>query len=215
MKMKIGIVTEVSTSLRNKDIVSGMEKIGKPFFNLGMKGVEGEPELSIVETGFLSALLLNTGSVDFIIGGCGTGQGYANCVIQYPGVVCGLVNDPLNAWLFPQINDGNCVSLALNKDYGWAGDVNLSFILKELFAVESGGGYPEHRKAPQKIIRSRMQQISISTHFSFIEIIDRISQYDDTVLRNVLTFPGVMDFIRENAVDETLCACTEAAYRSL
>lgn len=180
-----------------------------------MKGVEGEQELSIVETGFLTGLLLNLDCVDFVIGGCGTGQGYMNCAVQYPKVVCGLVNDPLNAWLFPQINAGNCVSLALNKDYGWAGDVNLSIIIRELFHAPLSGGYPEHRKIPQQIIRKRMQNISIATHLSFLEILDRLDQYDNSVLRRTLTFPGIIPFIVENHRNEELYRKVAEIYDSL
>ncbi len=73
----------------------------------------------------MSALLLNLKAVDFVVGGCGTGLGYLNAVMQYPGVFCGHLLTPLDAFLFARINAGNCVSLALNQGYGWAGDVNL------------------------------------------------------------------------------------------
>lgn len=41
---------------------------------------------------------------------------------------CGLIQSPLDAWLFGQINGGNCISLALNFGYGWATDINLWFV---------------------------------------------------------------------------------------
>ena len=202
--VKVAILTEVSTRNRNTDIMKAVEGLPHTFYNLGMKGIEGEPELSIVETGFLSGLLLNLGCVDFVIGGCGTGQGYMNCAAQYPGVVCGLLDDPLNAWLFPQINAGNCVSLALNKDYGWAGEQNLIFILRELFSVESGGGYPEHRKIPQKRIRERMQTVSQISHYSMEEILKRMKGMEPELLKNALTFPGIMQFIEQNYKNEKI-----------
>lgn len=191
--MRIAIITEVSTSARNPDVMAALEAVadGHRIFNVGMKGQE-DPELTIVETGFLSGLLLNLGACDLVIGGCGTGQGYMNCAAQYPGVVCGLLDDPLSAFLFPQINDGNCISLALNKGYGWGGNVNLGFILERLLAAPRGAGYPDHRKEPQKEIRRRMKQVNAATHLSFEEILDRL---DEPLLRNALLFPGVYDFI--------------------
>ena len=66
---------------------------------------------------------------------------------------CGHILNPLDAWLFAQINDGNCISLALNQGYGWAGDVNLRFIFDAYFRVERGSGYPPHRQAPQRASR--------------------------------------------------------------
>jgi ribose 5-phosphate isomerase RpiB len=193
--MKIGVVTEVSTVGKNKDILAALDGFGFKVFNLGMKNEPNEPELTIVETGFLSALLLNLKCVDLVVGGCGTGQGYLNCVLQYPGVVCGLVLDPTDAWLFPQINGGNCISLALNKGFGWAGDVTLKFIFEKLFSVEPGGGYPEHRVVSQQKIRAKLKRVSQLVHPSFDEIIEKM---DEEVLRGVLTFPGIFKFLSDN-----------------
>lgn len=198
--MRIAVITEVSTVSRNKDIMAALEDLGYQALNVGMKGDAGEAELSIVESGFLTGLLLNLDCVDLVIGGCGTGQGYMNCALQYPGVVCGLINDPLNAYLFPQINNGNAVSLALNKDYGWGGEVNLRFIIEKLLSAPRGGGYPAHRAEPQKIIRAKMAKVNSVTHRSFMEILQKI---DAKLLENSLKFPGVRDIIEKNA-DHTL-----------
>jgi hypothetical protein len=70
--------------------------------------------------------------------------------LQYSGVVCGYILTPLDAWLFTQINRGNCISLALNQGYGWAGDINLKFIFDRIFSVEKGSDYPAHRKEPHQ-----------------------------------------------------------------
>ncbi len=126
--MKIAIISETSAGDRNPDIISALDGRGHEVFNVGMKKGGTEPQLGYTETGFLTGLLLHTGRVDFVVGGCGTGQGYLDSAMQYPGVFAGLVLDSLDAWLFTQINGGNCLSLALNKGYGWAGDVNLKFI---------------------------------------------------------------------------------------
>lgn len=53
-----------------------------------------KPELSYRHTGLMTAILLNLKRVDFVVGGCGTGQGYLNSAMQYPGVFCGhILND--------------------------------------------------------------------------------------------------------------------------
>jgi len=80
--------------------------------------------------------------------------------MQYPGVVCGLITDPLDAWLFSQINAGNCVSLALNKGYGWAGEINLRFVFEKLFQDKTGSGYPEQAKESQENSRRELARIS-------------------------------------------------------
>ena len=91
--------------------------------------------------------------------------------MQYPGVVCGLILGPLDAWLFAQINAGNCLSLALNQGYGWAGNVNLRFIFDRLFSVERGAGYPAHRKEPQREGRQALELVSLAAHKPFAEIV--------------------------------------------
>ena len=42
-----------------------------------------------------------------------------------PGVFCGLVIDPTDAFLFAQINDGNAISMPYAKGFGWAAELNL------------------------------------------------------------------------------------------
>ena len=123
--MKIAVITEGSTKHHNADVMKALEGMGHEVFNLGMKNVDGEPDLTYMETGLMTAIALNLKAVDFVVGGCGTGQGYMNAVLQYPGVFCGLIMDPVEAFLYSQVNAGNCISLQLNKGYGGiGGDLN-------------------------------------------------------------------------------------------
>jgi ribose 5-phosphate isomerase RpiB len=191
--MRIAVVTEVSTKEKNALVLAALDGRGHEVRNLGMRGVDGEPELLYTSTGFLAGVLLGSGSVDLVVGGCGTGQGFLNSAMQYPGVSCGLIESPLDAWLFVQINGGNCLSLALNKGFGWAGDVNIRFIFDRFFGAERGCGYPEHRKAPQQRARAILEQVSVTAHRPMPEIVGSI---DDIVARPALTFPGVMEFLR-------------------
>jgi len=197
--MRIAVINETSAADKNKDIIAALGGFGHEIINAGMKKSGGAPELTYIETGLLGAILLNTGAVDFVIGGCGTGQGFLNSVMQYPNVFCGLIQEPLDAWLFSQINGGNCISLALNKGYGWAGDINLNFIFEKLFSVEFGCGYPEHRKESQRQSRIRLHDISEKSHLPFIEIIKNL---DVNILENVLNFPGVRDLL---CIDNHYC----------
>ena len=129
-----------------------------------------KPELMYTHTGLMTAILLHLKRVDFVVGGCGTGQGYLHSAMQYPGVFCGHILNALDAWLFTQINGGNCISLALNQGYGWAADVNLRFIFDRIFSVESGCGYPRHRQASQRESRETLEGVSRLTHRPFGEI---------------------------------------------
>lgn len=190
--MKIAIINETSAADRNADILAALSNRDHEIYNVGMKKSGTKPELQYIHTGLLSALLLNLQKVDLVVGGCGTGIGFMNSAMQYPGVFCGLITQPLDAWLFAQINAGNCISLALNQGYGWASDVNLGFIFDRFFSVEQGRGYPEHRREPQAKSRETLITISDTTHKDMAEIIRSLPE---NIVRPVLEYPGVCDLI--------------------
>ena len=190
--MKIAVITEGSTKHHNADVMKALEGMGHEVFNLGMKNVDGEPDLTYMETGLMTAIALNLKAVDFVVGGCGTGQGYMNAVLQYPGVFCGLIMDPVEAFLYSQVNAGNCISLQLNKGYGGiAGDLNVKYILEKLFNDTYGQGYPAARKAVQVDARKRLETLSQQSHRPMTEILKTI---DPQLIRRTLDFPGVREF---------------------
>jgi len=205
--MKIAVVNETSSADKNKDVIAALEGRGHTIINAGMTKTGAEPELTYIHTGLLSALLLNLKTVDLVVGGCGTGQGYMNSVMQYPNVFCGLIQNPLDAWLFGQINGGNCISLALNFGYGWAGDINLKFIFDRLFSLEAFGlGYPPHRQQSQQQSLRSLADVSVAAHKSFAQI---LSSLDESVLKPVLNYPGVqelldIDSIKDSQIKEAL-----------
>ena len=202
--MNVAVINETSAADKNADILAAMEGCGHTVVNAGMQKSGVKPELTYIHTGLLAALLLNTKRVDFVVGGCGTGQGFLNSVMQYPGVFCGHILNSLDAWLFMQINGGNCISLALNQGYGWAGDVNLRFIFDRLFSVERGGGYPPHRKDSQQESRQTLTTISGIAHLPLAQIIRNLP---DQVINPVLNYPGILDlFDLDSLADKLLKA---------
>ncbi len=148
--MKVAVISEVSAMAKNKDIVEALEKNNAKVFNVGMSESESKNEFTYIHTGLMAGILLNLGVVDIVVGGCGTGLGFYISAMQYPGVFGGIVKDPLDAWLFSQINGGNLVSLELNKGYGWAGEINLRYIFEQLFKDPMGKCFHEQRDERQK-----------------------------------------------------------------
>ncbi len=192
--MNIAVINETSAADKNKDIIAALEGRGHAIINAGMTKSGQYPEITYIHTGLMAALLLYTKRVDLVVGGCGTGQGFLNAVMQYPGVVCGHIITPLDAWLFAQINAGNCISLMLNQGYGWASEQNLRFIFDALFSVQPGCGYPDFRKDSQRQSRQLLQTISNTTHASMAQVIQTLP---DEVTIPALTFPGfhkILDF---------------------
>lgn len=190
--MKIAVINETSAGDKNADILRALEPLNHEVLNVGMKQKGGSPELQYSHTGFLSALLLSSGRVDFVIGGCGTGQGFLNSVMQYPGVFCGHILTPLDAMLFARINAGNCISLALNQGYGWASDVNLKHIFRALFDEPFGTGFPPERAEPQRRSREMLKGISSATHREMPEL---IKDLPGEIVRESLRFPEVLEVL--------------------
>jgi ribose 5-phosphate isomerase RpiB len=208
--MRIAVINETSAADRNADILAALVGRGHEIFNAGMRKNFEPPELQYIHTGLMTAILLNTGRVDLVVGGCGTGQGFMMSASQYPGVLCGHILTPLDAWLFAQINDGNCISLALNQGYGWAGDVNLRHIFDMYFSVERGAGYPPHRKAPQQASRRTLEAVNTLTHRTLAEI---IAALPDEVVLPTLQYPGTWELIDTvNVADGPLKEALQSRY---
>lgn len=197
--MNIAVINETSAADRNADILAALEGYGHTLLNVGMKKSGEKPELTYMHTGLLAALMLNSGAADLVVGGCGTGQGFLNSAMQYPGVFCGLITGPLDAWLFTQINGGNCISLALNQGYGWAADINLRFIFERLFSVERGSGYPPHRRESQAQSRHLLTEVNRQTHRKMAEILPALPE---AVLRPALDYPGVIELLRSQPIQD-------------
>lgn len=169
--MRIAVVTEFSVSSRCNEVVNTLTALGHDAFALGMPDARHKPTLNYLHTGLIAALALNLGMADFVVGGCGTGQGFAISAMQYPGVYCGLLRDALDAWLFRRINSGNCVSLPLNQGYGWAAEQNLRLLFTQLFDGTAQTGFPAERAELQQTLRRSLRDVSGITHRPFENIL--------------------------------------------
>ena len=146
--MKIGLINENSQAGKNKIIYNELVKNakGNEIFNYSNENTK----LTYVQVGLLAAILLNSKAVDFVITGCGTGEGAMLALNSFPGVLCGHVQDPLDAYLFTQINNGNAIAIPFAKGYGWGGELQLDYIFEKLFSEEFGNGYPKERVVPEQ-----------------------------------------------------------------
>lgn len=162
--MKIALLNEFSQSSKNdiilKELKSVVEPMGHEVYNCAMTVplvdrdvpeayTKENPRLTYLHLGIMAALLLNSGAADFVVTGCGTGQGALMSLNMYPGVVCGYCIEPTDAYLFLQINNGNALSLPYAKGFGWGADLNLNTIFTRAFGSPKGMGYPAENKASQ------------------------------------------------------------------
>jgi ribose 5-phosphate isomerase RpiB len=197
--MRVAVVNETSAVDKHPFIMSALEGRGLDVVNAGMAEKGEEPELQYTHTGLISALLLAAGRADMVIGGCGTGQGYLNSVLQYPGVACGHVLTSLDAFLFARINAGNVISLALNQGWGWAGDENLRLVFDQLFTDARGQGFPAHRQEPQRASRERLKGISALVHRPMAEI---VAVLPDEVVLPALSHPAAAAALDIDSIED-------------
>ncbi|WP_413283502.1 RpiB/LacA/LacB family sugar-phosphate isomerase [Vibrio sp. MA40-2] len=152
--MKIALMMENSQAGKNAAVLNQLTNVVDPLgysvYNVGMSD-ENDHHLTYIHLGIMASLLINSKAVDFIIAGCGTGQGAMMSLNIHPGVVCGYCLDPSDAFLFNQINNGNALALAFAKGYGWGAELNVGYIFEKAFKTgERGQGYPVERAEPQQ-----------------------------------------------------------------
>lgn len=202
--MKIALVNESSVVKKNKLILNELEFVTKPLgyevFNYGMNDDDPDFDLSYVDIGYLIAILLNSKAVDFVVTGCSSGEGACMVSNSYPGVYCGYIKDPVDSYLFGQINDGNAISLSFNKDFGLGGELNLRYIFKEYFTSEHAIGYPENRAALQKSFRKEFEKMKSYVCDDMGEVIKRT---DARVTKKVCSSKVFYTSFFENCVDNS------------
>lgn len=151
-----------------------VEPMGHEVFNYGMYSAEDTHQLTYVQNGILAAVLLNSGAADFVITGCGTGEGAMLACNAFPKVLCGHIASPLDAYLFSQVNDGNCVALPFAENFGWGGELNLGYIFEKLFCAPGGGGYPKERVVPEQRNKKILDEVKTVTHTDLCDILPKL-----------------------------------------
>ncbi|MDR1770485.1 MAG: RpiB/LacA/LacB family sugar-phosphate isomerase [Hungatella sp.] len=152
--MRIALINENSQAAKNELIYNSLKKVadskGYVVDNYGMYSPEDGNSLTYVQNGILAAILLNSGAADYVVTGCGTGEGAMLALNSFPGVICGHVCDPSDGYMFAQINDGNAISMPFAKGFGWGAELNLEYTFEKLFSEASGQGYPRERAIPEQ-----------------------------------------------------------------
>ena len=178
--MRIALINENSQAAKNAIIEGALTKVVTPMGhvvdNYGMYGTAGEPALTYVQNGILAAILLNSGAADYVVTGCGTGEGAMLACNSFPGVLCGHLCDPSDGYMFAHINDGNCVALPFAKDFGWGAELKLEMIFQQLFGFGHGQGYPKERVIPEQRNKKILDEVKKVTHRKLIEILHDIDQ---------------------------------------
>jgi len=216
--MKIAMINEFSQASKNSTVIGCLKDVVEPMghtvYNTGMNSEDavlqlGQPGyLTYLNIGVQAALLLNSGAVDFVVTGCGTGQGALMACNMMPGVVCGYCIEPSDAYLFLQINNGNALSIPYAKGFGWGADVNMTNIFKLAFGSPKGMGYPNEpgRKESQNRNAAKLfeQKAAVAK-----PLIEALKAMDQAIVKNALT-PRFLECFNEGCQDAELKAYVDS-----
>lgn len=210
--MRIALINENSQAAKNAMICETLKKVVEPMGhtvdNYGMYSAEDKAQLTYVQNGILAATILNAGAADFVITGCGTGEGAMLALNSFPNVLCGHIESPLDAYLFSQVNDGNSIALPFAENFGWGGELNLQYIFEKLFCAPGGGGYPKERVEPEQRNKKILDGVKKVTHNDMVSIIKGL---DPELVKGAYAGEKFSELFFANCKDEAIAAAVKAA----
>ena len=178
--MKIALIIENSQAAKSGIVHDALKAVAEPLghdvFHYGMYTPEDKASLTYVMNGLLTGLLINSGAADFVVTGCGTGMGSNLAANAMPGVFCGLIIDPTDAFLFGQINAGNAISMPYAKGFGWAAELNLQDCYRKIFEFEAGAGYPKERAEIMAKNRGILTELKAATCHDMLTVLKTVDQ---------------------------------------
>ena len=178
--MIIALINENSQAAKNALICDTLKKVVEPMghtvYNYGMYSAEDANSLTYVQIGILTAILINSKAADLVITGCGTGEGAMLACNSFPGVLCGHVVDPTDAYQFTQVNNGNAIAMPFAKGWGWGCELNLQYVFEKLFVEEWGQGYPRERAIPEQTNKKILDEVKKVTHTDMVYILKNLDR---------------------------------------
>ena len=122
---------------------------------------------------------------------------------SFPGVICGHVEDPVDAYTFAHVNDGNAVSMPFAKGFGWGGELNLEYCFEKLFGFGHGQGYPKERVVPEMRNKAILDDVRAATFKPLIECLQSI---DQDLLKGAIAGEKFSELFFASCKDEQLAA---------
>jgi len=203
--MKIALMMDNSQAAKNASVLKELKTVADEksysVYNVGMSD-EQDHHLTYIHLGIMASILLNAKAVDFVVTGCGTGQGALMSLNIHPGVACGYCIDPADAYLFAQINNGNALSLPFAKGYGWGAELNVRFIFEKAFSGERGQGYPADRKEPQVRNAGILNQVKAAVVKE--NYLDTVRAIDKDLVKTAVSGPRFQKCLFENGQNKEI-----------
>ena len=205
--MRIALINENSQAAKNALILEALrgvvEPMGHTVDDYGMYTAEDKAQLTYVQAGILGAILLGSGAADYVVTGCGTGEGAMLAMNSFPGVICGHVEDPVDAYPFAHVNDGNAVALPFAKGFGWGGELNLTYIFEKLFGFGHGQGYPKERVVPEQRNKKILDAVRAKT---LRPLVDCLKDIDPELVRGAVAGEHFAELFFASCKDEEIAA---------
>ena len=206
--MKIALINENSQAAKNALIEKTLREVVEPkgftVVNYGMYSADDKAQLTYVQEGLLAAILLNSGAADFVVTGCGTGEGATLAMNAFPGVLCGHIVDPSDAYLFSQINAGNAAAFPFAKGFGWGGELNLKYCFEKLFEAAPGGGYPPERVVPEQRNKRILDTVRKAAFKE--DLVEILKSLDPELVKGAVAGKNFRELFFANCKDEKIGA---------
>ena len=184
--MRIALINENSQAAKNGLIEETLRKVVEPMGhtvdNYGMYGADDACQLTYVQNGLLSAILLNTGAADYVVTGCGTGEGAMLACNSFPG---------------------NCVALPFAKDFGWGAELKLEMIFRQLFGFGHGNGYPKERVVPEQRNKKILDGVKA---VAYRPLIDILKDLDRELVKGAVSGEKFSELFYPNCKDAEIAA---------
>ena len=205
--MRIALINENSQAAKNEIILTALKKVVEPMGHTvddyGMYAADDAAQLTYVQCGILAAILLGSGAADYVITGCGTGEGAMLALNSFPGVICGHVEDPVDAYTFAHVNDGNAVAMPFAKGFGWGGELNLEYCFEKLFGFGHGQGYPPERREPEMRNKAILDEVRAKT---LRPLLDCLPELDQELVKGAVAGEKFSELFFANCKDEAIAA---------
>ena len=203
--MRIALINENSQAAKNAMIEKSLRKVVEPMghtvFNYGMYTAEDACQITYVKAGLLAAILIHAKAADYIVTGCGTGEGAMLACNAFPEMLCGHIVDPSDGFMFAQINDGNAIALPFAKGFGWGAELNLEMIFEQTFGKGHGNGYPPERVEPEQRNKKILDQVKAVTCKDMMIVLREI---DQTFLKETISGEKFQEYFFANAQNEEI-----------
>ena len=184
--MKIALINENSQAAKNGIIEAALKKVVEPMghevVNYGMYAADDATQLTYVQCGILAAML---------------------ALNSFPGVICGHVEDPVDAYTFAHVNDGNAVAMPFAKGFGWGGELNLEYCFEKLFGFGHGQGYPKERVEPEQRNKKILDGVRAA---AFKPLIECLKSIDQDLLKGAIAGEKFSELFFASCKDEELAA---------